>query len=54
MSQLGVTIKTTCPIRLQGSLIMNFLGKESIDILTFLHEVSHQEKVAPETTGFSK
>ena len=38
------------PIRLLDYLIMNFSGKKGY--LSFLHEVSHELKVASETTTF--
>ena len=45
--------KCSCPIRLQDSLIIvQYLWKDSIDKLDFLHGDSHYGKVGTETITF--
>ena len=48
---LVVASFASCPFRLQDSVIISISGKDSIDILVFLHRNIHQGKVASRT-GF--
>ena len=50
--QFWTKMLTTNQIRLQYSLIINYLWKESSDILDFLDGDNHKRKVELETTTF--